>query len=165
MTVAQSKPDYLSKMAQFLQDLSLAWEAAEQQQRKRLVAEVFEAVWVKDALILGVTPKADMMPFFDMVHGEASTVLQTYGPDGGRTLGFKLSRRIGPLPGAAYSHFRRACPRSISLNILAISPFFKLQSNTTTGLVFGGQVRLPQLGRCFGMLELTRKIAYHNLYV
>ncbi|MBU2009868.1 MAG: hypothetical protein KJ624_08560 [Chloroflexi bacterium] len=86
VTVAQAKPDYLSRMAQFLQDLSLAWEAGEQQQRKRLVTEVFEAVWVKDALILGVTPKPDMMPFFDMVHGEASTISQTGGPDGEPTL-------------------------------------------------------------------------------
>jgi len=69
--VAEAKPDYVGRVAQFLQDLSLAWEAADQEHRNRLAARLFQAVWMKDSLLLAVTPQPDMVPFFDLIYSAA----------------------------------------------------------------------------------------------
>ena len=47
--------------------------------------ELFEAVWVKDSLVLGVTPRPEFIPFFDLVYPGCQTSLQTGGPDGDST--------------------------------------------------------------------------------
>ena len=85
LTVIQSKPNYLGRMAQFLDNLALAWEAADQESRNRLVSELFEAVWVKDSLVLGVTPRSEFVPFFDLAYPGCQTKLLTGDPDGIRT--------------------------------------------------------------------------------
>jgi hypothetical protein len=48
LTASQGESFNLDRIAAFLQDLSLAWQAGNQEQRNRLAAELFEAVWVKD---------------------------------------------------------------------------------------------------------------------
>ena len=72
LTAAHQKPDHLGRLAQFLQDISLAWEVADQRQRNRLAAELFEMVWVEDGRVLAVTPRSDMVPFFDLIYAEAT---------------------------------------------------------------------------------------------
>ena len=71
LSVTQSKDDYLTRMAEFLNNLATLWEAADQENRNRLAADLFEAVWVDNRIIQGVTPNPELIPFFDMVHGEA----------------------------------------------------------------------------------------------
>jgi hypothetical protein len=71
LTVRQSTPDHVGRMARFLTDMALAWEAADQEQKNRLASELFEKVWLKDGIIQGVTPRPDMVPFFDLVYSEA----------------------------------------------------------------------------------------------
>ena len=92
LTVAQSRPDHVGRMAHFLKNMALAWEAAGQEQKNRLAAELFEAVWVKDKLIQAVTPRPEFIPFFDLVYSGCQTSLQTYGPDGIRTRDLGLDR-------------------------------------------------------------------------
>lgn len=71
LNVNGKEADYLSKVAQFLDNLALAWQAASQERKNQLAAELFEAVWVKDRLAQAVTPKPEMVPFFDLVYAEA----------------------------------------------------------------------------------------------
>lgn len=71
LTVTRGKSDHLNRVAQFLGDVSLAWEAGDQEQRNRLAAELFDSVWVRDRIIVSVTPKPEMSPFFDLVYHEA----------------------------------------------------------------------------------------------
>ena len=92
LTITQSKPDYLGRMAQFLNNMALAWEAADQECRNRLAVELFETVWVKDSLVLGVTPRPEFIPFFDLIYSGCQTSLQTGGPDGIRTRVLGLDR-------------------------------------------------------------------------
>jgi hypothetical protein len=70
LTPITSKPDYLSRVADFLRDLALAWEAADDDQRNRLAAELFEAVWIEDGIIVAVTARPDMVPFFELIYDE-----------------------------------------------------------------------------------------------
>ncbi len=72
LTATQSKPIYLDRIADFLRDLGLAWEAGDQEQRNRLATELFEAVWVQDGFVYAVTPRPDIVPFFDAVYAEAT---------------------------------------------------------------------------------------------
>ena len=71
LTATQAEPDYLDRVEEFLWDVSLAWEAADQEQKNRLAAELFDAVWVKDSLIQAVMPRPEMVPFFDLIYSEA----------------------------------------------------------------------------------------------
>lgn len=91
-TVAEAKPDHLSRVAQFLNNMALAWDVADQENRNRLAVELFEAVWVKDSLVLGVTPRPEFIPFFDVIYSGCQTSLQSYGPDGIRTRVLDLDR-------------------------------------------------------------------------
>ena len=92
LEVHDKKTDYLDRVAQFLDNLALAWEAADQEKRNRLAVELFEAVWVKDNLVLGVTPRPEFIPFFDVIYSGCQTSLQTGGSDGIRTRVLDLDR-------------------------------------------------------------------------
>ncbi len=94
LTVTQSKPDYLGRMAQFLNSMGSAWEAADEEDRNRLATELFEAVWVKDSLVLGVTPRPEFVPFFDLAYPGCQTKLLSGDPDGIRTHDLLRDRQI-----------------------------------------------------------------------
>lgn len=63
---ATADSEELEKLASFLEDITLAWEDATQEQRHRLASHLFEAVWIKDKQLLAVTPRPDFGPFFDL---------------------------------------------------------------------------------------------------
>ena len=64
-------------MAEFLLDVASAWGEATQKHRNKLAKALFESVWVNDQSVLGVTPKAELKPFFDLQYsGLSNDVLQ-----------------------------------------------------------------------------------------
>jgi DNA invertase Pin-like site-specific DNA recombinase len=103
LTAANAKPDYIGRLAQFLQDLALAWEAADQEQRNRLASELFETVWLEDGLVLAVTPRSEMVPFFDLVYSEV----------GKKGVHMRPRRGTGPLPISQRRSIARPCPSLI----------------------------------------------------
>ncbi|MCH8869974.1 MAG: hypothetical protein IIC85_09700, partial [Chloroflexi bacterium] len=54
----------LDKLAGFLQDLALAWEAADYEQRNKLARCLFEEIWVRDKKVVAVKPRGEFEPFF-----------------------------------------------------------------------------------------------------
>jgi site-specific DNA recombinase len=56
----------LEKLASFLEDISLAWEEAAEEQRKRLASQLFEVVWIENKQLVAVTPRSEFRPFFDL---------------------------------------------------------------------------------------------------
>ena len=51
--------------------MPLAWQAATPEQKNKLAVELFEAVWVRSGVIEAVTPRPEMVPFFDLAHEQA----------------------------------------------------------------------------------------------
>ncbi len=67
----------LEKLALFLEDISLAWKQADEQQQNRLAKQLFDTVWIKDKRVLAVTPRPEFKPFFDLQYeGLSQGVLQ-----------------------------------------------------------------------------------------
>ena len=58
----------LTRLAQFLKDVTAAWEHASQEQRNRLASCLFEAIWIKEKKVVAVTPRHDFKPFFDLCY-------------------------------------------------------------------------------------------------
>ncbi len=54
----------LDKLAEFLVNVAEAWEVADQEQRNKMARCLFEEVWVKDKLVLAVTPRPEFEPSF-----------------------------------------------------------------------------------------------------
>ncbi len=76
----QSKNDALDKLASFLNDISRAWEQATQEQRNRLVSVLFEAVWIGSKKVIGVTPRQEFKPFFDLKYEGMSNGVMHWRP-------------------------------------------------------------------------------------
>ena len=67
----------MDKLAQFLNDVSSAWREADQERRNKLARVLFDGVWIKDQSVLGVTPRPELKPFFDLQYaGLSNGVLQ-----------------------------------------------------------------------------------------
>ncbi len=67
----------MDKLAEFLKDISSAWREADQERRNKLVRVLFDGVWIKDQAVLGVTPRPELKPFFDLQYaGLSNDVLQ-----------------------------------------------------------------------------------------
>ena len=54
----------LDRLASFLQDVALAWEAGDYEQRNRLARCLFEEIWVQDKKVVAVKPREEFEPFF-----------------------------------------------------------------------------------------------------
>ena len=52
------------RLASFLQDIALAWEAADYEQRNKLARCLFEEIWVRDKKVVAVKPRGEFEPFF-----------------------------------------------------------------------------------------------------
>ena len=70
----------LEKLAQFLRDVPLAWQEATEQQRNRLARTLFDAVWIENQRVLGVTPRPELKPFFDLQYSELSDDVLQWRP-------------------------------------------------------------------------------------
>ena len=70
----------MEKLAQFLRDVPSAWREATQEQRNKLARVLFDAVWIEDQQVLGVTPRPELKPFFDLQYSEMSNDVLQWRP-------------------------------------------------------------------------------------
>ena len=70
----------MTKLAQFLEDVSSAWELADQERRNKLGRALFESVWIDNQKVMGVTPRPELKPFFDLVYSELSSDVLQWRP-------------------------------------------------------------------------------------
>ena len=70
LTPPETDTRMLNRFAHFLESVPDAWEAATQEQRNRLASELFEDVIVEHNRVLGVKPKAELKPFFQLSYEE-----------------------------------------------------------------------------------------------
>ncbi|MEE9247173.1 MAG: hypothetical protein V3U79_00545 [Dehalococcoidia bacterium] len=56
--------DHLDKLAHFLADVPMAWEAATPEQRNKLARCIFDQLWLKDKTVVAVKPRPELEPFF-----------------------------------------------------------------------------------------------------
>ena len=62
--------EHLERLARFLADVPAAWDAATQEQRNKLARCLFDEVWVKDKIVVGVKPRLELEPFFRLNYEE-----------------------------------------------------------------------------------------------
>jgi hypothetical protein len=75
-----SKTDHLDKLAQFLSDVPAAWDVATQEQRNKLARALFDQVWVKDKIVIGVKPRPELEPFFRLNYQESEEIIEGCAP-------------------------------------------------------------------------------------
>ena len=68
------------QLAQFLRDIPQAWAEAPDEQRNKLARTLFEAVWIENQKVLGVTPRPELKPFFDLQYSELSKDVLQWRP-------------------------------------------------------------------------------------
>ena len=56
----------LRRLATFLRDVSRAWAGASQEQRDRLLRQLFDEVWIQDDRVAAVRPRTEFEPFFKL---------------------------------------------------------------------------------------------------
>jgi hypothetical protein len=70
LTPSEDDGDVLSKLADFLANVSDAWKEASQEQRNKLASTLFEEVWVEHNCVVGVKPRQELKPFFQLSYEE-----------------------------------------------------------------------------------------------
>ena len=70
LTPRSDSAEHLERLAGFLADVPAAWEAATQEQRNKLARCLFDEVWVKDKVVVGVKPRPELEPFFRLNYEE-----------------------------------------------------------------------------------------------
>ena len=75
-----SKTDHLDQLAQFLSDVPAAWDSATQEQRNKLARALFDQVWVKDKIVVGVKPRPELEPFFRLNYLESEKIIEGCAP-------------------------------------------------------------------------------------
>ena len=59
------------------EDITKAWDTAAQDHRNRLCKYLLESIWIKDKMIMAVTPRPEFKPFFDLQYaGKSNYELQ-----------------------------------------------------------------------------------------
>ncbi len=67
-----SGTDSLPRLAQFLADVSSAWESATPEQQNKLGRALFEEIWIKDKEVVFVKPRPELDPFFRLNYEEST---------------------------------------------------------------------------------------------
>ena len=67
-----SGSDNLPRLAQFLADVSSAWESATAEQQNKLARTLFEEIWIKDKEVVFVKPRPELDPFFRLNYEEST---------------------------------------------------------------------------------------------
>jgi hypothetical protein len=62
----------MERLAEFLSDVASGWRQAGQDLRNKLARNLFESVWIDTQSVLGVTPRPELKPFFDLQYSELS---------------------------------------------------------------------------------------------
>ncbi len=70
----------LRKLAQFLEDVSSGWREADPERRNKLTRTLFDSVWIENQDVLGVTPRVELRPFFDLAYSELSNDVLQWRP-------------------------------------------------------------------------------------
>ena len=60
----------LDKLAHFLGNVVDAWKEATQEQRNKLASALFEQVWIEHNRVVGVKPREELKPFFQLSYEE-----------------------------------------------------------------------------------------------
>ena len=75
-----SNPATMTKLAHFLEDVSEGWREADQQRKNKLARTMFDSVWIDNQGVLGVTPRPELKPFFDLTYSELSKDVLQWRP-------------------------------------------------------------------------------------
>ena len=66
LSPVEDKNKLLERLAQFLANVTDAWDEASQEQRNKLARCLFQEVWIKDREVVAVKPQPEIKPFFDL---------------------------------------------------------------------------------------------------
>lgn len=58
--------DILNRLAQFLTNITVAWDQATSEQKNKLASALFEVIWIEGKKVKAVTPRDEFKPFFDI---------------------------------------------------------------------------------------------------
>ena len=70
LTPAEADSRTLDRLANFLQNVSAAWQEATQEQRNRLAHTLFEEIIIDHNKVIGVKPRSELKPFFQLSYEE-----------------------------------------------------------------------------------------------
>ncbi len=70
LTPAEENGKTLDKLAEFLKNVANAWKEATQEQRNKLANALFEEVWIGHNKVVGVKPREELKPFFQLSYKE-----------------------------------------------------------------------------------------------
>lgn len=62
--------EYEGKLAHFLANVANVWKEASQEQRNELANTLFEQIWIEDNKVIGVEPREELKPFFQLSYEE-----------------------------------------------------------------------------------------------
>ena len=66
----EDKRETLDKLAHFLGNVVDAWKEASQEQRNKLAGTLFEQVWIEHNRVVGIKPREELKPFFQLSYEE-----------------------------------------------------------------------------------------------
>ncbi len=66
LAIPGDKGKTLDKLAHFLSNVVKAWKGASQEQRNKLANTLFEQIWIEDNKAVGVKPREELKPFFQL---------------------------------------------------------------------------------------------------
>ncbi|MFC1919217.1 recombinase family protein [Chloroflexota bacterium] len=75
--------EYLDQLADFLKNITHAWDKASHEQKNRLAQSLFEEILVEDNKVVAAKPQPELEPFFRLDY-ECHTTDIAGDPDGGR---------------------------------------------------------------------------------
>jgi site-specific DNA recombinase len=67
----------LKRLAEFLANITIAWDKASNEQRNKLARCLFQEIWVKDREVVAVKPQLEFEPFFRINWKEFSKVMKS----------------------------------------------------------------------------------------
>jgi len=70
LAAPDDKRKTLDKLAHFLGNVVDAWKEATQEQRNKLASALFEQVWIEHNRVVGVKPREELKPFFQLSYEE-----------------------------------------------------------------------------------------------
>ena len=84
LTQPDTKSRVLERLAEFLKNVPRAWKEANQEQRNKLAGALFEQVWIEHNKVVGIKPREELKPFFQLSYEEylKSSTCQPEAPRG-----------------------------------------------------------------------------------
>ncbi len=79
LTPFNNSAEPLKILAEFLSNITMAWDKANNEQRNKLARCLFQEVWVKDKEVVAVKPQSEFEPFFKLNWEEFFKVMKSRG--------------------------------------------------------------------------------------